>query len=103
MSRLHMKGYVLQLFAARGPLWTDEVAEAVAAEYGVSGPYWQGTVRLTLVDLYAGGLLSEQEATVDPSRTDGEERVLFRYALTDFGRERMAQSGLATIHEGAHP
>lgn len=93
---LHMKGYVLRLFAEQGPLWTDQVVEAVESEYGVSGAYWRGTVRLTLVDLYAGGLLSEQEATVDPARTQGEERVLFRYALTDFGRERMAQSGLAT-------
>ncbi|MEJ2889261.1 hypothetical protein [Actinomycetospora aeridis] len=93
---LHIKGYVLRLFADRGPLWTDEVIDAVESEYGVSGAYWRGTVRLTLVDLYAGGLLSEQDATVDPARTQSEERVLFRYALTDFGRERMAQSGLAT-------
>ena len=97
---MHMKGYVLQLFARRGPLWTDEVIDAVESEYGVSGAYWRGTVRLTLVDLYAGGLLSEQEATVDPARSHGEERVLFRYALTDFGRQRMAQSGLATDREG---
>lgn len=96
MSALHMKGYVLRLFAERGALWTDEVIDAVSSEYGVSGPYWRGTVRLTLVDLYAGGLLSEQDATVDPERTQGEERVLFQYALTDFGRERMAQSGLTT-------
>lgn len=99
MSRLHMKGYVLRLFAERGALWTDEVADAVTSEYGVSGPYWLGTVRLTLVDLYAGGLIGELDATVDPSRSQGQERVLFRYELTDFGRERMAQSGL----EGAHP
>lgn len=99
---LHMKGYVLQLLDDRGPLWTDEVIEAVSAEYGVSGPYWRGTVRLTLVDLYAGGLISEEDATVDPARTHGEERVLFRYALTDFGRDRMAQSGLVPHRGGAH-
>jgi len=97
---LHMKGYVLQLFVDRGPLWTDQVIDAVESEYGVSGAYWRGTVRLTLVDLYAGGLLSEQDATVDPQRSQGEERVLFKYALTDFGRERMAQSGLATNRGG---
>jgi len=98
MSDLHMKGFVLRLFADRGALWDDEVAEAVSAEYGVSGAYWLGTVRLTLTDLYAGGLIAELDATVDPSRTQGEERVLFRYELTDFGRERMAQSGLTGVH-----
>jgi hypothetical protein len=97
---LHMKGYVLKLFADRGPLWTDQVIDAVESHYGVSGAYWRGTIRLTLVDLYAGGLISEQEATVDPQRSQGEERVLFLYALTDFGRDRMAQSGLATNRGG---
>lgn len=98
MSTLHMKGFVLRLLADRGALWDDEVAEAVSAEYGVAGPYWVGTVRLTLTDLYAGGLIGERDVTVDPSRTQGEERVLFRYELTDFGRERMAQSGLTGAH-----
>lgn len=97
MASLHMKGHVLRLLAERGAMWDDEVVAAVAAEYGVSGPYWEGTVRLQLTDLYSGGLIAELDATVDPARTNGKERVLFRYELTDFGRERMAQSGLTGV------
>lgn len=91
---MHMKGYILRLLADRGQMWDYEILDAVSAEYGVAGAYWTGTVRLTLTDLYAGGLLDELDATVDPSRSGGQEKILFKYAVNAFGRTRMAQSGL---------
>ncbi len=75
------------------PMWDNELAAAVMQEYGLSGEYWYGTVRLTLTDLYSGGLLDEVETTVTAT-DDGEERLLFKFALNDFGRDRMRQSGL---------
>ncbi|MEJ3657240.1 hypothetical protein WEH80_30180 [Actinomycetes bacterium KLBMP 9759] len=93
MSELHMKGYVLELLSA-SPMWDDELAAAVMEEYGLAGDYWYGTVRLTLTDLYSSGLLDEVETKVTTSDS-GEEKLLFRFALNDFGRERMRQSGLA--------
>jgi len=91
MARVHSKGYVLQKLLADGPLWDHEVVAAVGNEYGVSGEYWAGTVRLTLTDLYSGGLLDEVGADVDPDR---ESRIRLRYQVNEFGRERMVQSGL---------
>lgn len=94
MTRVHIKGFVLQTLLADGPLWDHEVVAAVENEYGVSGEYWAGTVRLTLTDLYSGGLLDEVGADVGPARTGGGERIMLRYRVNGFGRERMAQSGL---------
>lgn len=94
MASMHIKGFVLQTLQADGPLWDYEVVEAVQRHYDVSGEYWTGTVRLTLTDLYSGGLINEVDVTVDPDRTGGAEKVLFRYQVTEFGRERMVQSGL---------
>lgn len=91
---MHIKGYMLQLLATRGAMWDYEVAEDVMRTYGLSGDYWYGTVRLTLTDLYSGGLLDEIETTVDPEKSSGEEKLLFKCALNDFGRDRMRQSGL---------
>lgn len=91
---MHMKGRMLQLLAERGPMWDYEIRDAVLSEYGVSGDYWYGTVRLTLTDLYSSGLLDELETTIDPAKSSGEEKLLFRFTLNDFGRERMRQSGL---------
>lgn len=97
MTDLHMKGYMLQLLARRGRLWDYEIADEVMREYGLAGDYWYGTVRLTLTDLYSGGLLDEIETTVDPEKSYGVEKVLFKFTLNDFGRERMEQSGLAEV------
>lgn len=97
MARVHIKGYVLQKLLADGPLWDHEVVAAVADEYGVSGEYWAGTVRLTLTDLYSGGLLEEVGADVDPTRAGGKEKITLRYQVNDFGRDRMAQSGLLEV------
>lgn len=94
MIRMHIKGFVLQTVLRDGPLWDYEVVEAVENEYGVSGEYWAGTVRLTLTDLFSGGLLDEVGSDADPARTGGKLKILLRYRVNMFGRERMAQSGL---------
>lgn len=97
---VHIKGYMLQLLAARGELWDHEIADDVMRTYGLSGEYWYGTIRITLTDLFSGGLIDEIATTVDPTKSQGEEKILFRFALNDFGRERMEQSGLTLTTEG---
>ncbi len=95
MAETHIKGRLLQLLAERGPMWDYELAEEIEREYPeVNGDYWRGTVRLLLADAYSSGLLRSEEEKLDPSRTGGEEKVLFRFALTEFGRERMGHTGL---------
>ncbi|MDN5914267.1 MAG: hypothetical protein L0I76_04020 [Pseudonocardia sp.] len=99
MAPVHMKGFVLQKLLQDGPLWDYDVVDAVEQRFGVSGPYWTGTVRLTLIDLYSAGLLNELDVTVDPTKSDGQEKVLFRYEVNAFGRERMKHSGLLEMIE----
>lgn len=94
MPDMHIKGYILQLIADRGQMWDYEVATAVMHDYGLSGDYWYGTVRLTLTDLYSGGLLDELSTTIDPEKSFGTEKLLVQFGLNDFGRERMRQTGL---------
>lgn len=99
MTSLHMKGFMLQLLYRQGQMWDYDVADSVMREYGYAGDYWYGTVRLTLTDLYSGGLLEELDTKVDPEKSHGVERVLFKYALSDFGRQRTRQAGLLTTGE----
>ncbi|MDN5857186.1 MAG: hypothetical protein L0H84_01060 [Pseudonocardia sp.] len=94
MSTMHIKGHMLQTLAKSEAMWDYEIAEDVMGEYGLSGAYWYGTVRLTIADLYSGGLLDEVETTIDPAKSLGEEKLLTKYRLNDFGRTRMRQSGL---------
>jgi hypothetical protein len=94
MPDVHMKGYILQLIARNKAMWDYEVAEDVMQAYGISGDYWYGTVRLTLTDLFSGGLLDELDSDVDPEKSFGVERLLVKFGLNEFGVERMQQTGL---------
>ncbi len=95
MANLHIKGRILQLLAERGPLWDYEIFEAIAGEYPeVDGEYWYDTIRLKLADLYSSGITTEVDEALDADRSFGNEKILFRFDLTDFGRERMRHTGL---------
>jgi hypothetical protein len=91
---VHIKGRLLQ-YLEEGPQWDYELAARVESEYDEwRGEYCHNTVRMNLVDLHSGGLIMPEEETVDPSKTFGKEKMIFRFALTDFGRQRMKESGL---------
>lgn len=97
MAAMHMKGFVLQRLAESGPLWDYEVFDAVSSKYGVSGAYWVGTVRLTLTDLYSGGLLDQVETAIGSEGNVSEGKLVIRYSVNAFGHERMEQSGLGLL------
>lgn len=92
---LHFKGYIMRLLAERGSMWDHEVTEEVMGAYGLSGEYWYGTIRLTLIDLFSCGLVDEVENDVDPQKSFGREKILFKFKLNDFGRARLRQAGLS--------
>jgi hypothetical protein len=96
MAKVHIKGRLLQLLEQGGPQWDYELGAKIAGEYDeVEGQYWYDTIRLNLADLFSSGLITEVEETLDPSKSYGVEKVLFRFELTDFGRQRMRDSGLS--------
>ncbi|MBW3592975.1 MAG: hypothetical protein KY396_04710 [Actinobacteria bacterium] len=95
MAKLHIKGRMLQLLDELGPQWDYELFEKIAAEYPeVDGEYWYDTIRLELADLYSSGITTQVDEALDAAKSFGNEKVLFRFALTDFGRERMRHTGL---------
>jgi hypothetical protein len=96
MAKLPIKVRLLQLLEERGPQWDYELAGAIAREYAeVDGQYWYDTIRLSLADLFSSGLITEVEEALDPSKSYGLEKILFRFEVTDFGRQRMRDTGLA--------
>lgn len=89
--KLHMKGYILQLLAGGDALWDGDIAHRTCLEYGKpEDDYWTGSIRAILADLYSGSLVQTPEDTLD----EATGKVHFRYAITDFGRQRMADTGL---------
>ena len=95
MPDVHIKGRILQLLEERGPLWDHEIFATLASEFPeVDGEYWYDTIRLKLADLYSSGITTEVEEALDADKSFGADKILFRFDLTDFGRERMRHTVL---------
>ena len=94
---IHMKGYILlQLNDAPDGLWDYEIASQVLKDYDVdkNTVFWKGEVRATLTDMFSGALIEELEDKLDDGEHFGPERVLCKFRLTPFGRERMQETGI---------
>jgi hypothetical protein len=96
MRKLHMKGRILQLINDQSEvgLWDWQVSNILEREYAISGAYWRGNTRVTLTDLYSSGIIESVEETLDDQGYFGLGKVLFKFRLNDFGRQRMRDTEL---------
>ena len=92
-----MKGRILQLVNERqdAGIWDWQVTNLILAEYGLAGAYWRGNTRVTLTDLFSSGIIESVEEKIDDQGYFGIGRILFKFRLNDFGRQRMCDTELA--------
>lgn len=83
-----LKVYLLQSLLGRGESWDFRLVEAGLAAYGLRGGHWHNSLHVALDELASAGLIECQEARL------AEDRLQFRYRLSEFGRQRMADTGL---------
>jgi DNA-binding PadR family transcriptional regulator len=96
-KHMHIKGRILQMLQSGKPVWDYELADEVIREYGhPDNEYWHGTIRMTLTDLFSTGLIEPSEEKIDPEKSHGKEKLLFKFVLTEFGLERMKDTKLTT-------
>lgn len=95
--QIHIKGHILlQLNDAPDGLWDYEIANKVLKDYdvGMNSIFWNGEIRATLTDLFSGALIEELEDKLDNGEHFGPDRLLCKFRLTSFGRERMQETGI---------
>ncbi|WP_338923292.1 hypothetical protein V0M98_14990 [Pseudomonas silesiensis] len=97
MNKLHMKGRILQLINDQQDvgIWDWQITDALMSEYGISGAYWRGNTRVTLTDLFSSGIIESVEEKLDDQAYFGAGRVLFKFRVNEFGRQRMRDTALA--------
>ena len=90
--KLHQKGFLLVELSRADSLWDYDLITIALTEYKLSGDYWEKTLRIALDELAAGGLITRLEEKLQ----DDNHRLglFFRYCLSDFGRNRMLDTGL---------
>lgn len=95
--QIHIKGHILlQLNDAPDGLWDYEIANKVLKDYdvGMNAIFWNGEIRATLTDMFSGALIEELEDKLDNGEHFGPDRLLCKFRLTSFGRERMQETGI---------
>lgn len=97
MNTLHMKGRILQLIHASQEvgIWDWQVTDALMQEFALRGAYWRGNTRVTLADLFSSGIIESVAEELDDQAYFGAGRILFKFRLNDFGRQRMRDTALA--------
>jgi len=96
-KKIHMKGRILQMLEPGEPMWDYELANKLIREYELpDNEYWYGTIRVILTDLFSGGLIEPEDEKIDPEKSHSKEKLLFKFALTEFGYSRMQNTKLAT-------
>ncbi len=94
-GKLHLKGFILTLLQHHSEgLWDFQIAQQTLDEYNCATQYWRGEIRASLTDLFSSALIEELEDKLDDDEYFGSGKVLVKFRLTDFGRERMRQTGL---------
>ena len=91
--KLPIKGFLLQSLSRSGDRWDDSLIDEAFVEYGLSGRQWRNTLSVALDELASAGLTERRDF-----RLSGE-MLGFCYRLSDFGRQRMRDTGL--LPEGA--
>lgn len=87
--KLPVKGFLLQELCRRSQSWDTGLVGAAMADYGLRGQHACNTLHIALDELASAGLIERVNSTLE----DG--MLQFCYRLTDFGRQRMADTGLS--------
>lgn len=90
--KLHQKGFLLVELNKVPDVWDEILIDKTLREYGQQGEFWDNTIRVALDELAAAGLVKRLDSKL--KLIHGKTKLTFRYALTDFGRARMLDTGL---------
>lgn len=90
--KLHQKGFLLVQLNSVNALWDEELIARTLREYGHSGEYWENSIRVALDELTAAGLVIRLQSKLKNIRS--KPMLTFLYAVTDFGKMRMIDTGL---------
>lgn len=96
--KLHQKAFLLVELSNADSLWDHELVSLALSEYGLSGNYWINAQRAALEELAAAGLVNRIAERLDDGHHVGNGKILFKYKLSEFGRNRMRDTGL--LQEG---
>lgn len=93
--KLPQKGFLLVTLNQHHSLWDFELIRRALVEYELQqGHYWINHFSIALDELASAGLINRIGHRLDDGEAIAKDRLLFEFALSDFGRQRMLDTGL---------
>ena len=92
--KLPQKGFPLITLNQYPSLWDFELIQRALVEYELQGHYWINHFSIALDELASAGLINRIGHRLDDGEAIAKDRLLFKFALSDFGRQRMLDTGL---------
>lgn len=96
--KLPQKGFLLVTLYQSRNLWDFELINLAIAEYGLKGNYWINHFSIALDELASAGLITRIGHRLDDGEAITKDRLLFEFALSDFGKQRMFDTGLLDLN-----
>ena len=96
--KMHQKGFLMVQLSQCNSMWDYELITKMLSEYSLSSLHWTSTIRVALEELASAGLVTRVAAKVSDGTHAGIGKVLFEYKLSEFGRNRLNDTGL--LQEG---
>lgn len=96
--KLPQKGFLLVTLYQYRNLWDFELINLAIAEYRLKGNYWINHFSIALDELASAGLITRIGHRLDDGSAIEKDRLLFEFALSDFGRQRMLDTGLLDLN-----
>ena len=90
--KLHQKGFLLITICKSGGIWDQQLINKVFAEYDESGDFREKSIRITLDELAAAGLVKRTDNKLEI--INGKTKLILKYQISDFGITRMVDTGL---------
>lgn len=85
--RLPLKSRLVMEFLD-GDMWEMEAIDRLLKDEGTDSEYWKFNARFWMIEMAGSGLLKAIDERIDDEYY-GMEKVVFRYTLTNLGRERI--------------
>lgn len=96
--KLPQKGFLLVTLYQYRNLWDFELITLAIAEYRLKGNYWINHFSIALDELASAGLITRIGHRLDDGSVIEKDRLLFEFSLSDFGRQRMLDTGLLDLN-----
>jgi hypothetical protein len=94
MTGRPIKFRILEMFLDGREHWNDEVVRKLQKEYGMPTGYGRDSINFDIIELAAGGMLTEADVKAADPKSYGKSALLHSYRITNFGRLRADQVGI---------